>query len=409
MRILHVSPYYEQAWAYGGIPRVVGALAGGLARRGHEITVCCTDAHDLHSRLTSPAKGRRGAWPPTRTPDGVLLRVFPNVSNRLAYRLQFFVPLGLERFLREHSGAFDMAHLHGCHNLPAAMAAQHLRRAGVPYVLAPHGTAPRIERRRLAKYLFDCTWGRGLLPHASRILAVTDAERRQLLALGADPERIRIVPNPVDLSEFDPPPARERFRARHGMGREPIVLFLGKLTPRKGVDVLLRAFAALGRRDVRLVIAGNDMGHGTTLRRLAQHLDVTGMTAFCGLLTGRDRLEALADADVVAYPSKDEIFGLVPVEALLCGTPVIVADDSGCGEVIRLIGGGQIVPQGDALALAAAIRNALDAPGRWRAEVEPAQARIRQLFSVHAVCARTEEVYAEVAPAAARARLRSVP
>ena len=78
----------------------------------------------------------------TRTHDGVTLRVFPNLSNTLAYRFQLFLPIGLNRYLHGHAKEFDVAHLHACRNVPGAMAARHLLKAAVPYVLAPNGTAP---------------------------------------------------------------------------------------------------------------------------------------------------------------------------------------------------------------------------------------------------------------------------
>jgi glycosyltransferase involved in cell wall biosynthesis len=402
MRLLHITPYFEDAWAYGGIPRVMSALAKGLARRGHHVTVCTTDACDRASRLAARARPLRRPWPPYRTPAGVEVRVFPNLSNKLAYDLQFFVPIGLGEFLRGHAASFDVAHLHGCHNLPGTIGGYHLRRAAVPYLLSPHGTAPLIERRHLVKYLFGRTVGRGLTAGASRVLAVSEAERRQLLAMGLNPAAIRVIGNPIDLAEFDDLPGRGTFRARVGLGAEQVVLFLGKLTPRKRVDVLLRAFAALGRSNTYLVIAGNDMGHGRTLRDLARELDLGSRVRFTGLLKGRERLEALADADVVAYPSHHEIFGLVPVEALLCGTPVIVADDSGCGEVVDRTGAGRLVKPGDPDALARAIREVLDAPDAWRAAAAAAQEPLRQLYGLDAVCAQMEALYHEVASADAR-------
>ena len=97
LRILHVTPYFTDAWAYGGIPRLATSLASGLARRGHQVTVCTTDACDGSARLPDAA--------PSRTPEGVEVRIFRNVSNALAYRLQFFVPLGLDRYLRRHAGS----------------------------------------------------------------------------------------------------------------------------------------------------------------------------------------------------------------------------------------------------------------------------------------------------------------
>jgi len=393
-----VAPYSADAWAYGGIPRLVHCLTRGLARRGHQVTLCTTDACDESRRLPKrEATGSRfRAWPPSRTPDNVELRVFPNISNSLAYHLQLFLPLALNTYLSEFAGRFDVAHLHACRNVPGAIAAYHLHRAGVPYVLAPNGTAPRIERRRLAKRVFDVVMGQRILHGAARVLAVSGAEQRQLHALGVDAAAVRLVPNPVDLGEFTSPIARGRFRARFGLpdgSSAPLVMFLGKLTPRKRVDVLARAFAELDRRDARLVVAGNDMGAGTSAQALVHELGIAARTIFTGLLRGRERLEALADADVLVYPSQDEIFGLVPLEAILSGTPVVVADDSGCGEIVSRTGGGRLVPAGNVNALARAIGAILDAPSSWRAATVPAAGLIRDAFGDDVVCAQLEQMY----------------
>lgn len=323
------------------------------------------------------------------------VRIFPNVSNRAAYDLQAFLPLGLRGYLARHAGSFDVAHLHACRNVPGVLAARFLGRAGVPYVLAPHGTAPVIERRQWAKRAFDMLGGRALLASAARVIAVSEAERRQLLEAGVPFRAIRIVPNPIDLAEFTPPIARGAFRARYGLTDIPIVMFLGKLTPRKRVETLVRAFAQL-RPLARLVIAGNDMGAGKGIEALVKELGLVERTLVTGLLPGRQRLEALADADVVVYASEYEVFGLVPLEALLTGTPVIVADDSGCGELIRSIGGGLVVPIGQHDALAAAIGRVLGRASEWRAAAVEAGARIRLVCGEEVVCGRLEEVYAEV-------------
>ena len=390
LRILHVTPYAEGAWAYGGLPRLTSTLTRALARRGHHVTVCSTDACSADARLPNP-----------RDDDDVALRVFPNVSNHLAYHWQCFTPLGFGAYMREHARTFDVAHLHACRNLPGAIAARHLRRAGVPYVLAPNGTAPVIERRHLAKHVFDATIGRGVLERAACVLAVSDTERAQLAALGVPNDRVRLIPNPIDLDEFAAPVQRGRFRARHDLGEAPVVLFLGKITPRKRLPDLARAMAKLRDPRVRFVIAGNDMGGLEATRTLAASLGVAGQTSIVGLLEGRARLEALADADVVAYPSAQEIFGLVPLEALLCGTPVVVADDSGCGELIRSVGGGEVVRLGDVSALAAALAAVLAAPAAWRLRARTAAGHIRARYSGDVIADAMSDLYRDRVAAAA--------
>jgi glycosyltransferase involved in cell wall biosynthesis len=147
------------------------------------------------------------------------------------------------------------------------------------------------------------------------------------------------------------------------------------------------------------VIAGNDMGTGADTRSLVRSLGLEARTVFTGLLRGQERLEALADADVLVYPSQDEIFGLVPLEAILSGTAVIVADDSGCGEMVARTGGGQVVPAGDVDALTRAIGVILDAPSSWRAATVPAAGVIRSTFGDDVVCAQLERLYIDMAAA----------
>jgi glycosyltransferase involved in cell wall biosynthesis len=392
LRVLQVTSYYGAAYGYGGIPRVAAALCAALARRGHHVAVCTTDACDAGSRLTTPngPGPRLRAWPPRRVQDGVEIRVFPNLSNRLAWHLQFFSPIGLRAWLRERASEFDLAHIHGHHHLPGAIAAAELSRVGIPYLVAPNGTAPRIERRRLAKALFDHSVGRHVLRGARWVIAVSEAERAQLEALGIEPERIRSLPNSLDLDEFEGLPSpgpRTREATR--------VLYLGQLTPRKQVDVLVRALGRLPEQ-VSLEIAGGDGGCEGSLRRLVARLGLDSRVRFAGLLRGRGRLEALAAADVVSYAGRDEVFGLVALESLLCGTPVVVADDCGSGELVRRLGGGLCVPPGDDAALARALAAILAECERWREAARRAAGEVRRLFASDAVAAICQGVYEAV-------------
>ena len=391
LRILHVVPYFEDAWAYGGIPRVAAAMTRGLARRGHHVTVCTTDACDSETRL-DPSEIS------TRVKD-LDVRIFRNVSNRMAYHYQAFAPRGLRRFLRGCAPSFDIAHLHACRNLPGSIAARELSRAGVPYVLSPNGTAPLIERRILLKRLFDAAGGRRVVDGADRVLATSEAECRQLIETGIACDCVTVVPNPLDIEAFSDLPARETFRRKHGLGEGPIVLFLGKMTPRKGIDVLLHAFGLVTSSSARLVIAGNDMGSSAALESLTARPGLGSRVTRVGLLRGQERVEALVSADVVVYPSRDEVFGLVPLEALLCGTPVVVSNDSGCGEIIGRTGGGHIVPYGDRPTLAGAIDTILESPTAWRTRAASAGLKARELFAADIVCEQLETLYGDVARA----------
>ena len=99
---------------------------------------------------------------------------------------------------------------------------------------------------------------------------------------------------------------------------------------------------------------------------------------------------------MLVYPSRDEVFGLVAAEALVCGTPVVVCDDNGCGELVAEVGGGVSTPYGDCERLAAAITGLLAAPQHWRQQAAAAGERVRARFGATTICERLEQLYRTV-------------
>lgn len=319
MRVLHVTPCYPPTWSYGGIPRVVYALARAQAAAGHEVHVWTTDVMDEKTRSGMPAR---------REEHGVTVHVSRLWSNRLAWSHQLYLPSTPVPDMSP-----DIVHLHGHRHLLNWQAHRLAKRLAVPVVHTPHGTAPRIERKQLLKQVWDLCFD-GRTPHeADRVVAVSKAEVRQLLALGVPGDRIVRIPNPVQLDEFEDLPAKGSFRAAWGLGDGPLVTYLGQVTPRKGVDRLVQAFEG-GLDGATLVIAG--AARGMALPRVDGVLTT-------GTLEGKERLALLVDTDVLVYPSTHEVFGLVPLEGLLCGAPVVVGDDCGCGELIHEAGAGLTV------------------------------------------------------------------
>jgi glycosyltransferase involved in cell wall biosynthesis len=227
-------------------------------------------------------------------------------------------------------------------------------------------------------------------------VAVSHAEVRQLRALGVAESAIAHIANPIDDGECSRPADPRAFRRQLPFADAPIVLFLGKLTPRKGVGDLVRAFARLGPSRAGLVIAGNDMGARQSVERLVRQLGLRERVMFTGLLSGSARLDALAAASVVVYPSRDEIFGLVPLESLLCGTPVVVCNDSGCGEVISSTGGGQTVSYADVGDLARAIEAVLADEQSWRSRARAAAVVVRRRFAADVICGQLESLYRSI-------------
>ena len=370
MRVLHVTPYFPPTWAYGGIPRVVHGLGRALVNQGVDVRVWTTDVLDAE---------RRADVPDRRNVDGIDVHVSRVRSNRLAWRHQLFLPQGSPPL-----EGVDLVHLHAHRHLLNYQAWKAARALGIPVVMTPNGTAPRLERKQHVKRLWDLLVDGAVPTDADRVIATSRAEVRQLLAVGVRAERIVRIPNGLWLEEFAALPPRGSFRARHGIVG-PLVVYLGQITPRKGVDHLVAAFLQLGLGT--LVIAGSARGMTPP---------VGPGVRYTGTLEGPDRLALLVDADVLVYPSTDEVFGLVPFEGLLCGAPVIVGGDCGCGELVGEAGAGTLVRHGEVAALADAMRAMLTDRATADTMVARGRAYIARNLDFDTIAAEHVAVYREL-------------
>ena len=379
-RVLHVVPYFPPAEAGGGIREAVAALARAQARAGCRVTICTTD-------VGGPTARR----PPAGIPE-LEVHAFRNLSNSLAWD-DVTLPLGLRGWARQSVPAFDAVHLHGHRHLGALLVSR-ARRPGA-YVLSPHGTATRIERRVAAKRLLDRIAFDAILHGAARVLAVSGVEEAELRDLGVPAERVRRVPNALDASRILPLPARGAFRKRHGIPADArAVLFLGRVTPNKRVDVLVRAVGEIP--SAVLIVAGPDGGALAGVRRAASALG-PARVFFTGALDEAARREALADADAIALVSEHEIFGLAPMEGLLAGLVPVVSEGTGCAERIRAWDAGYVVDGGDPRAVRDALARALDDPDASRRRAGRGAEAARRELSPETVAARALAIYAEAA------------
>jgi glycosyltransferase involved in cell wall biosynthesis len=341
------------------------------------------------------------ATPPREVLDGIDIVRYPNLSNGLAWRRQLFLPRGTGKFLRERLPEFDLVHLHMYRTTQNVAVHRYASRYRIPYVFSARGTLPRIVRYQRAKAFFDVAVGLRLLRDASRCVALSRAEREQYEAMGVPSERIRTIFNGIDWESFQDMPPRGTFAGLYGLEGKRLVAYIGRLHARKGLDHLLRAFThvAAADGDTALVMAGPDEGDKRPLEALARSLTISDRITFPGLLTGRDRLALFVDASVVVYPAKHEFFGLVPFEALACGKPVVVADDSGCGEIIRGARAGLVVRAEDASQLSGAILTSLEKGPEISQMVERGRRFVAERLSWRAIADETERAYRETVAA----------
>jgi glycosyltransferase involved in cell wall biosynthesis len=244
-------------------------------------------------------------------------------------------------------GQTDVVHVHAVWEQVQHDACDLARRAGVPYVVTPHGMLSRwnMAQRPWRKRLYVAMRLRRDLNGAAGIHFTTEAERASVAALGLTaPTFVETLG--VDLSEFTDLPQHGAFRARFPQtAGKRIVLFLGRVDYKKGLDLLVPAFARAGLADAILVIAGPDnCGYSETVRAIAAREGVTDRVLFTGMLSGRERVEALVDAEMFALTSYVENFGVAVVESLAAGTPVLVSTEVNIADDVSRLGVGRVVP-----------------------------------------------------------------
>jgi glycosyltransferase involved in cell wall biosynthesis len=386
MRLLFITPYYEPAYAFGGPARSIPALCQALAREGAEVEVFSTDAAGPGRRLQLPLE-----IPLLR--QGVLVHYFKHYGGR------FFYAPALGRACRERLREFDIAHIFALWTYPAWPASLGARRHGVATVESLRGALMPWDyaRRRLKKALYMALAERRRLNMAAALHCTSQAESKALQPLGLRPPRY-VVPNGLDTEGLQVLPPRGVLRQRLGIGpEEPLSLFMGRLSAKKGLELMLRAFALVasaGRG--HLVLAGpQEEGWGHRARALAAELAIAELVHFVGLLEARERLGALADADLLVLLSWSENFGMVVAEAMAAGLAVLVSEHVGLAPDVRRAGAGLVVPMHTQEA-ARAWRQLLESPRRRALMGRRGRAFARRHYDWQQVARQMLKVYEEV-------------
>jgi glycosyltransferase involved in cell wall biosynthesis len=374
MRLLHVVPTYIPAWRYGGPIYSVHGLCKALAARGHEVHVATTNVDgkgDTPVSLTEPVDI-----------EGVAVHYFPSTRLRRLYRSP-----PMHRFMSRSIERWDLVHTHSVFLWPTTSAARLARQAHKPYVVSPRGMLVRdlIERRQtLIKRLWIAAFEARNINHAAAIHATSRSEAEEILALGLEPRRIFEIPNGVDL----PPPGAAAPAPDPNLPGD-YVLFLGRISWKKGLDRLLRAMALT---QIPLVVAGNDdENYWPGMAQLAETLGIAARVHYVGRVDGARKESLLRHASMLVLPSYSENFGNVVLEAMAVATPVIVTPEVGLATAMQEHGSG-IVAQGDAPALSAAISSLRSDASARSAFAERGRAMARA-YSWDSIAERFEREY----------------
>lgn len=356
-RILHLAESLDPA--AGGVSTVVRSLVAAQRAAGLEARAACVRGADA-SAAALPAA---------------------TLVELLTGRGPFTRALG------PLLDATDVLHLHGVWDPPLIAAAKAARRAGKPYVVAPHGMLDpwSLAQGRWKKRLAMALGVRRMLDRAAAIQWLNDDERDL-----AAPQHLRapaaVIPNGVSAEALAPPADPGAFRRVHA-GAAPYILFLGRLHPKKGLDILAEAFGCLPP-PVRLVVAGPD---GGVLADFRSHIaPFAERVAILGPLYGAAKWAAFDDAACFVLPSRQEGFSVAILEAMARQCPVVVSEQCHFPEV-GSEGAGRVAPL-DAAAFTVALAGTLaGSEGMGRA----GRALVERKYTWERVAEATAQLYAD--------------
>lgn len=343
MKILCVIPSYYPAFQFGGPVASVHNLNKSFVEKGIDVTVYTTNV---------------GLGDKVETNKEVLVDGVKVVYFTFCKFFEFVGPTGwqfsipLSKALKKNTSDFDLVYISAIWNYPTIVAAYYCRKYGKPYIVAPRGIFyPHTFNKKIwKKWPYYRLIIRKILKEASAIHCTSvDESEKGYSFLGIKNNNIFIVPNGLDLSEFDNLPSKEILRNKYPILKgKKVILFLGRLDWKKGLDILAKAYGNIGmqRNDVHLLIVGD--GPENFKAKVKKWFKDKGIfegekITFAGMLTGREKLEALSGSDIFILPSYSENFGMAIVEAMACGLPVVTTNKVGVYREITEAEAGLIV------------------------------------------------------------------
>jgi glycosyltransferase involved in cell wall biosynthesis len=378
MQVLHVIP--AVATRYGGPSAAIVPMCRELSSRGVGLTIVATDA-DGRGHLDVPL-GEAAMW------NGVHAMFFRNTFSE-----SFKYSPALASWLVKHVQEADLVHIHGVLSHACLAAASACRRHRVPYIVRPLGTlAPwSLQQKSLRKRALLALGGMRMLRGAATIHYTSSREQRAVEAqLGLS--RGVVVPLGID-------PALLESSGGDDGRREPSVVAISRIHPKKNFETLINAFAAVtsvANREWQLVIAGSgDASYVESLKQIVAERQVTDRVVFAGWVEGKSKSDLLHRASLFALCSKHENFGLAALEAMAAGVPVLLTRDVDLADDVESAKAGWIVDGSPAeieKALSLVMQNAAE-----RQRKASAARLLAERFSWPAVASQLLAVYSTIA------------
>lgn len=383
MRILHVIA--NLAPRHGGPVKACVEMARSLVDMGHEVDIFTTD-QDGPNRLNVATDA------PHRK-DGVNTHFFRAQTLRGWPCVSF----SLWRALRAKVHEYDVVHVHSLYLFHGMVASYYCGKCDVPYLIRPCGALdPYLyKRHRLRKSICEMLFENRNIKNAAAIHFTTE-EEKQLAQPFTHGTLGVVAPLGLHLSEYENLPNPGTFRSAYpAIGGKKIILFFGRINFKKGLDILIDAFARVAqvRNDVHLVLAGPDNErYGVKVKTWAREKGIERQTTFTGMLQGNMKLAVLKDSTIFVLPSYTENFGLSVIEAMACGLPVVISNKVNIWREVQSAGAGVVAPC-DARRFSAMISALLDDPGRATVMGKRGMALVQSSFSWSNVALKLERIY----------------
>jgi glycosyltransferase involved in cell wall biosynthesis len=310
MKILQVISYLNPK--FGGDVNVCINLSKGLVNLNHEVTIITTDYHfDPQFADTIQAEG---------------VKVIP--FHCMANFGRFLYSPSVKTWLEKNIMGFDIIHLHLYRSYQNVAIQTFAKKYRIPYILQAHGSVhPSFEKHYLKnmKKIYDFVWGDKIRRDAAKLIALTETEAEQYKLLGVPKNKICIIPNGINLYEFQNFPKNGEFKKKFKIPNDyKVILFIGRLNKTKGLDLLIDAFYDLNitTKGVRLIIAGPDDGYLSAILKKIQKLNLQDEIFVTGFISQEEKVQAFIDSDVFVTPSYSG-FPVTFLEACACGLPII--------------------------------------------------------------------------------------
>lgn len=386
LRIVYTIPFFYPATRFGGPVTVLSDCCRELARRGHDVRVITLDF------------GVKAGQTVDRWVEHDGYNVW-YVRTRRVHRVAPYFGRGIRRPLISEQAleSADLLHMHVGLTYLNAVARDAASQLDVPYVYTPHGCLcpVRLRNRGYAKSAFMALFERRIMRDATRLHALTDKEKDDFVRLGADLEKIQVIPNGVSDMPADCS-ASEVVQFRHRLGIENdarLIVFLGRLSRIKGLELLADAFKQVRSQmdNVTLIVGGSDDDFGEQARQLFKQSALEPCVRFTGHLEAQQVLVCLKAADVFVLPSLSEGLPMAVLEACRAGVPVVITDRCNVPEVAEYGAGIVTVPSVDRIS-EALLSVLQDEPQRKKMAAQ-GERMIGERFSLEKVTTEMEKMY----------------